>query len=417
MTGSSTHTFYIRLSNAGVALNPDLILPLSSTNLPYTSMRFRDQVELYWEVSIQKYEKEQYRLFIDIQDYEPEDVTSFFTQKPKSPVDYLEFSKIVWIELYPHLSFYKKSKFDHLLEAESDHQEILPQIVQRSDEWYHKKENREVQLTFSVPFERAKFVTGGVLVKHRVDTYEVEFLIENGFILREFELLKEYFAKALDKQKFFVSAKVHIENGQITNASATSTDIAQIDERILGAVKFLEAKSIHHTSPSEVDKELFTADDLYERDLVEESTKNGIELLEILIRDEHIRNRKQIQYLAGKLHLRQHKILFTAHPQFGFVFQLQGQAYMHFVWELLNSHATYIWSYDPQTTPHNLALRKLEFALSVIRTQGRQSYRFGMSDDVGISDLHFHVIRHDKASSSISDGFPLWRAQLHERLV
>jgi hypothetical protein len=88
-----------------------------------------------------------------------------------------------------------------------------------------------------------------------------------------------------------------------------------------------------------------------------------------------------------------------------------------FTQTLLNSHATYLWSYDMSTVSENLALRKLEYALSMIRKQGRQTYRLEMPEDLGSSDLIFHVIRHDHISSGIVDSFPVWRARLHERLV
>ncbi|HLF64977.1 MAG TPA: hypothetical protein VI603_14530 [Saprospiraceae bacterium] len=417
MTGGNAHTFYIRLSNEGIALNPDLILPLSRTNLPYTSMRFREKEELYWQVSIQQYKGEQGLLIIDVVDYIPEDVTSFYTQKPQSPIGVLEFSRIRWSELLPHLSSYKKAAFDHLLEPEAPAHQMTPPIVQRTEGWRYAQDNRQIQVTFHVPFHNATFVTGGVLVTHRVDSHDVELLIANGFILREFGLLKEYFAKALHKKQFTVTATIKIEEGKVIDASATSPDIAKIDERFLDAVRYLEAKSIQQMPPPDIAKEFFSAEEMYGREEQEENTQNGLRLLEIILRDEHIRNRQQIQYLAGKMHLHQHKILFTAHPQFGFVFQLMGQLHMHFVWELLNSHATYLWTYDPHTIPHNLALRKLEYVLSAIRTQGRQVYRFGIADDIGVSDLHFHVIRHDKVSSSVVDSFPVWRMRLHEILI
>jgi hypothetical protein len=140
-------------------------------------------------------------------------------------------------------------------------------------------------------------------------------------------------------------------------------------------------------------------------------------LLEIILRDDKIRNKQQIIYLAGKLHTATEKILFTSHPQFGFVFHVRGNDLMHFVWELLNSHATYVWSYDPKRTTSKLARRRLEYALSTIREEGRQSYRIEMPHAPGMDQLHFSVIRHDKIAVSTSAGFAIWRARLQERLV
>ena len=409
--------FFIRFSNEGIALSPEHVLTFSSTNLPYTSMQIHPHAEWYWYVSIRNYDKSTGRLQVHVDEYKPSDVRDFFTQTPKSIVNRLEFAELRWPALEQHLSSYRKAAFERLLLPEHDTGINAPKIVQRTSDWNHSMANREIQHAFSVPFQKAKFVTGGVLVTHKIDEYEVQLMIDNSFILKEFDLLKEYFSRALGKKQFHVNARIRIEEGKINEAIATSPEISRIDERMLDSVKYLEAKAIKHIAPPDANKELFTADEMYGYDAEEGPKGTGIELMEILLRDANIRNRKQIQYLAGKLHKQERKILFTAHPHFGFVFKIQGESLGHFVWELLNSHATYLWSYDTSTVSENLALRRLEYALSTIRKQGRQTYRLEMPGDSGSSDLIFHVIRHDHISSGIVDSFPVWRARLHERLV
>jgi hypothetical protein len=90
---------------------------------------------------------------------------------------------------------------------------------------------------------------------------------------------------------------------------------------------------------------------------------------------------------------------------------------IHLVWELLNSHATYLWSYDASATAHQMAIQKLEYVLGVIRQQGRQQYRMAIPTDLGAEGLLFQVIRHEKVSSTTTDSFPIWRHQLHQRLL
>ena len=67
-----------------------------------------------------------------------------------------------------------------------------------------------------------------------------------------------------------------------------------------------------------------------------------------LIESESPRNVKQLVYLSGKKHERTQKIRFTLNPLFGFIFFISGKNKNHICWELLNSHATYIWSFNKE---------------------------------------------------------------------
>jgi hypothetical protein len=268
-----------------------------------------------------------------------------------------------------------------------------------------------------MPFEKATFVTGGVLVTHKFRGAPIEMLVSNGYILKEFDLLKHYIARVLEQKRFRVVARITLSDSVVKDIEATSPDIDRINEEMFDAVRYLQAKSIRKNPPPDINKELYTAEELYHEEPGSAAQDNGLQLLDFILRDDQIRNKRQILYLAGKLHSVEEKILFTSHPQFGFVFIVPGKDMIHFVWELLNSHATYVWTFDPKHSTVKLAKRWLEYALSTIREQGRQTYRMEMSGEPGMDRLHFSIIRHDNITAAGSDGFAIWRARLHERLV
>jgi hypothetical protein len=415
MSDPGKHTFFIKLTPDGIGLNPDIVIPFTHTNLPSDGMRFRDDAELYWEVQIQHFSKESKTVVVGVSDYAPEDITLFFTQQPRTALNGIEFSQLDWNQLSPHLSSYRKAAFSGLIGDTDKIVQNRPPIEQRTLDRIHNASTGVLHVEFSVSFDKATFVTGGVLVLHKFRGQLIEILIPNGFILKEFDLLKHYITRLLGQKRFHVNARITLSDDDITDVNATSPEIDRINEEIFDAVRYLQAKSARKSPPPDVDRELFTSDELLKEE--SGSPDNGLRLLEIILRDDKIRNKQQIIYLAGKLHTATEKILFTSHPQFGFVFHVRGNDLMHFVWELLNSHATYVWSYDPKRTTSKLARRRLEYALSTIREEGRQSYRIEMPHAPGMDQLHFSVIRHDKIAVSTSAGFAIWRVRLQERLV
>ena len=89
----------------------------------------------------------------------------------------------------------------------------------------------------------------------------------------------------------------------------------------------------------------------------------------------------------------------------------------HFVWELLNSHATYVWSFDKDSEGTGILVRRVEDAINQVRNSGRESYKMAYRNRHLDHDLVFHVVRHDQAGSALVDGFVSWRHRLEQLLV
>ncbi|MEY3249546.1 MAG: hypothetical protein RL742_1589, partial [Bacteroidota bacterium] len=129
------------------------------------------------------------------------------------------------------------------------------------------------------------------------------------------------------------------------------------------------------------------------------------------------RNRQQLIYLSGAKQSKNEKIRFTLAPNFGFLFLVEGEQYNHFVWELLNSHATYIWSIGKTRQDLKLQYQRIEQAINTIRNSSRSAYKNAYRQQQTDQDLAFNYLQHQHAESALVDGFPKWKHQLNALLV
>ena len=278
--------------------------------------------------------------------------------------------------------------------------------------------------SFWVNFQDARFMPGYVSVfKTLKGTSEkIEFKIKNDHIIPEFDTIKFWFAKKLKSKKFRVSAKVTISNGKIIETIATSRHISQITEEMIESIKYQRTMAL--TSPPRIempDKSLFTAEDIFSRFEDEENGLNAFnqsedEILRLLLENSKIRNRQQLAYLAAKKQSESHKLRYTLHPQFGFLFLVEGKENNHFIWELLNSNATYIWSTDKNDSIE-MQYKSIEDLINKIRISGRDNYRRTFRQYTTGDGIVFHYIEHENIKSSLVDCFPKWKQRIDERLA
>ena len=81
--------------------------------------------------------------------------------------------------------------------------------------------------------------------------------------------------------------------------------------------------------------------------LVSESDNSlkGGEIIDTLLQEKtNLKNQKQLMYLSGAIQSGTDKIRFTLEPKFGFLFTFNKDGVNHYCWELLQSHASYIWT-------------------------------------------------------------------------
>lgn len=436
----------IKISGRCIFFSPEESLPLDQTTLDPEKMRFRPGREFYWLTEIVSYNPSGAGLLLRVIDYVTDDITGFQQQKVRHPIRFVSFESLDWMQLEPQLAFYQYNQILNILEEAGTFQtepdgkvrqqesEGFPAVgsvsvheayVPGEENLFPATDTRIIDEIFKYPFTDAVFDTGCVRVVKTFPWYAepVTITLENSSILPEFDLIKSFFHKVFDgRRKFTITASIELSGNAISRISAASPEIARIDETLIEGVKRAQVLQYIRKQPAVTDKSLFTADEFMSHYADDEEVGNALKqsemdiLLAAMGRQE-LRNRRQIEYLAGKLHSPEQKIRFTLKPNFGFVFFYEGETMNHFCWELLNSHATYLWSFGRAGETAAQQYRKVETIITSIRETGREQYKSSYHSLPSDPNMHFSIVTHRNANSGLIDGFPEWKHRLLERLV
>ncbi|WP_020536084.1 hypothetical protein [Lewinella cohaerens] len=430
-------TILLRVNNQGVYYNPTEGLAWASTNLPVGAFRFREHEPIYWRVSMCAYQKETQLLEVEVLDYEAAFMEGFEKQSPRQPISALQFRPLSPQAFKANLSYYDGLRLATIL-ANTEPEPPAPKAI-----WTKPREGWEIEmhrqptdpspppleklanihLHFQERIQDLSFSLGMIKGTHYVEEWgiTIDYEIVNDFIIPEFDYVKSYVAKALKQRRVSIEIKTTLADAIGKSVPARSPILQNIDERLLVLVRSQAVGRLLKKPKFEadVDKSLFTADEMYDQYTEDGSWGDalrspGEEILAQILSLKKVRNAKQLQFLAGKVHAPGEKLRFTLTPLFGFIFLAQGERQQHFIWELLNSHATYLWSFDPQELPAQQRFPELEKILNFIKIHGRQEYR----NNNHLSDhFAFRAINHRHAGSNFVDGFPRWRNLLLEQLV
>jgi hypothetical protein len=404
---TATKNIIIKLTNQAVWFNDEVFLALKNTNLPAGEFEFTQGRDIFWESEMLAFDRDSGALTIRIVNFRPAMIDDFLNQKPKAEVKQLIFKDLYWPALNADLSVYKKSSFVHLL---SDH--MPSQIADGKDSVLH--------IRAEIPFSKLRFGAGFVsfdykfLWKDEKETIK----IQNNHILPEFEYIKSYFARHFNNRNLSVLMVVTKSGKTINHIKATSPQIERIKDVAIDTIKFVRLDALKKPPKfiKEIDKSLFTPEDIFDpfdRSLLGTNNLTQKEILDHIMSWEGIRNKKHLEYLAGNLHDSSEKIMFTLTPKFGFVFTALGDKMVHYIWEMLNTNATYIWSFDPILCKKKDQLEKIEVVISFIRNHGRDAY---LRNHPAHEDVIFRRIMHQGAGSQLVDYFPRWRHSIMETI-
>lgn len=406
----------LRLTAEGVYYNPAACIPWEHTNFPpASSFGIMDQTETYWVFEQLSFDKKTSQLEISPIDYAPANRESFENQNPKFPIKSLVFRAIDWVELKKVLYKYAPDDFADITYV-SNKPDDAPRFggMEKYPGKAPDKRTGSHEVNFSISLKKVTFKYGYVEFEKSLPDLKLREVmrIENSFILPEFEFIKPYFFKVFGKKTIQVRGQIHItERGEITH-QLTSPEVRMIDEQFLAGIKKIMIEdAFKKPQIITVDKGLFTEDDflegLHDEKLGDTLSPSEQDILNTLIDAKGVRNRKQLEYLAGKIQTQTEKIRFTLNPNFGFLFFYQGERNTHYIWELINSHATYVWTFPgPKSMPGHL--QKVEEIINFIRVNGRTAY----VDNV---DEIFHKVIHRKGQ--MKDAFPRWRHELNALLT
>ena len=118
-------------------------------------------------------------------------------------------------------------------------------------------------------------------------------------------------------------------------------------------------------------------------------TKNDV--LNLLVEKGKIRNWRNLEYLSSDKQSENYKFKFTLHPAFDFLFLGESEKYHHFIWELRNSNATYLWSIEKSEEDIHSQYTRIEETIHTIKSlkmvQFKRDYKSGLIDH----DLTFYA--------------------------
>ncbi len=397
----------ILIDTRGIALTPGMHLAWSDTNLPPSAFTVHPRAAFPWKVLLKSYDRDRQHLVVLVTDYYPADAEAFAAQQLKQPVKSLEFELLDWYYLAGFLAAFKKAALQPFI---SDSQEVyLPD-----------QNERRYRYQLRVPFRDMRFIAGAVCFTAGLPALSepVEIEVANPHIVPEFEFIRSYFANALGTRKLEVRVDLTLCGDRIQHLSGHSKQIEEIDDKMVSTLK--NSRVLGLSKPPKVvvvDKHLFNADEIFDQYYDEPDPnlfhQNAHDIIRDLTAQGVVRNRKQLEYLAGRKQRSDQKILMTLAPHFGFMFITSGQQENHFIWELINSHATYVWSF-PGTKSFESPLKKVEQIIGMIREQGREQYKSYYQTDLAALPYRFNTVVHRHAGSGITDPFPGWKHRLEE---
>lgn len=443
----------IKVDNQAVQLCPELTIAIQQTNIPIEHCKFRSHVEIFWKVELIEYNTDSKCWKMKVIDYHANDINNFYRQKPTSEVVRIAFEPFDWLQFERNLSSYQKIKLLEVLDNHDTNHFFREETTENTRFTFYASDltnepsldnaqNAEIspneikqpertpiveihKIEFTVYFSDSYFMLGYVTFKKRIiETGEkVDFKIKNDLLLPEFDNIKSWFAKKLKTKKFTVNATISKIDGKISEATATSSQIALIDAEFIDSVKFQRTIALTNAPRvTEINKSLFSADEIFENLETENLEGNVFKqneqaIFSFLLDNYKTRNRKYLEYLAGSKQTENSTLRFTLHPHFGFLFCIEGKENNHFIWELLNSHATYMWSIDKSEKSIDMQYKRIEDSVNIIRESGRQKYKRAYRQNHHDNDLIFCIIEHEKISSKFIDGFVTWKHRLNERIT
>lgn len=426
----------IKIERGKVFLTKTNSIDFSHTNFHNKYLKFSSRFNIFWKVNV-IYDNHRSSITLDVINYNPKDYSKFETQIMKKPVKKIFFKKLNWEYLEPLLISYEPSTLKDII---FNFSQTLKSNLSKNDniefenienkipfitDLFDPKDTNEVKdkiwsehFSANIKFTDALFSDGGVYIeKFKTDrgkNINLELFIANSNIKSEFDKVKYYFYKTFKSKTFRLQGKLVFKNDELTSIEgAYSKEIESINNTIIDSVKDFQIAEIPEIK-TETNKKLYTFSEIVEL-LKRENPKSQIlinsekEIIDKLIGSENkSENHRQLMYLSGAMQDEKDKIKFTLHPTFGFLFSFTRKSKKVFCWELIKSHATYLWSIDNNISPEEQS-RSVESAINFIIKNGRNKYKRSLKKNTNESDLKFEIITHTQSNSTNNDRFINWK--------
>jgi hypothetical protein len=392
--------------------------------------KFKSHTEILWEVEIKKYDAKSKILFVKIINYQSNKIDSFKNQSKKNKdLKKIFFDYMLWDKLEPQFMYYKKSSFKEIVDHESfnksnnhiyhDNNTLRSIEIKDSD----SNLTSENQLSTIIEdfhtkiyFKDAVFLDGSVkfIFNKKELSEKIELEIHNSEIKKEFDFIKYHFQKVFKRKTFDVYGTKTSTILETKFENLTSPQIDTINSSIVEQIKLKQYRKITKITYKDNSKKLLDVNDIFNE--LSLNKKSGLfnesekDLIKFFLKDKTIRNKQQLVYLSGLKQSGSNNIKFSLNPHFGFLFAIKGICNIHYCWELLNSHATYLWSI-PISTENKFGI--IEKNIGLITEIGRRKYKENLNQEKfsfhnNISN--FKLIRHTNSKN----GFSEWKSTLNQ---
>lgn len=427
----SIKTLILKIENSRILFTPSLFVDIRNSNIPYNSLTFRTNREIYWEVEITNTINETKTLNVLVKDYNFTDKNRFERQFPDIPVERIIFEKFDWTKLDPLLIRYYQNRLKEIAynfpEIESGNTKssfsrqsyngVFPMQLSQA---ISNPRPKITDTEFWISFDNLKFEAGYISFMKKFEGISEPQLIKifNEHVLAEFENIKSWFARKLKIKKIKVYAKITF--GSIPEIEASSPHIDLITPDLIENISYARidqlTKELNGVSP---DKSVYSSDEMFEllRDENEEGNifkQTEEDILNYFIEKKEVRNKKQLAFLSDKKQSTNFKLRYTLHPFFGFLFFVEGSFKNHFVWEMLNSNATYVWSIDKAQADSQFD--KVDKIINSIRANGRKNYKRYYNNRTDVAEYVFYLVRHDDIATKEIEGYLKWENRIDELL-
>lgn len=414
-------TIVLRPTNERLYLTDELALPWSATNLGAGNFLLRMREPVYWEVEMTGYDRASGRLSVRIIDYTAA-AAKYRPERPaRAAVRAVEFATLDREQFCAQLTYYRAGELP--LSGTGPPREVVSEIPDPDDPSDgppasiagERPPARSYSLNFPVPVTEFTIGDGYAEGYYREWIGAIRYRIPNPHLRKEFHPIRAYFARSLRRKTVEVTAQLTFDaQGEPEIREAHSPQLARIDDRLL---EVLRARTLQDLlRAKETDRRLFTPEELLANYATDDPVRvllppPGAELLEEILRSQDVRNAAQLAHLAGRQEAGQ-KLRFVLSPRFGFLFFVRGEDMNHFLLELLDSHATYVWSLPRELGTLADHLERVTAEVQHLNAVGRSSYRRSHT-----FPYPFWTVRHESVGSEFVDGFPRWRARVEEGLI
>lgn len=437
-----------KMTYEGIFINSLERIAYANTNLPVHGFDFVG--DIYWKVAIETSENKTH-LKVEVLEYNAKNLSIFNAQKIQGEVPFIVFLPFQYEQFkqqvacrqsglmrslckdHPlgskrpiHLTHSisdKKKLYSTERIVDKEHLKKLAQNDQDNLAQLHAANqlSSTINISFKHKFSDCTIKDGLVEFSRNFNEAKDTLIISvfNEHLKKEYDLLKEYFSNRLGKKTFLVSISLEIKGSEILSFKALSTDIDKIDQAFIEEIRFRQIQSLKRIAIADEAKKLLSVDEvfLHSEQFSSNIFNNDInDIIKELTNGYSHRNSPQIVFLAESHNAANEKVYLTLKPLFGFVFYITGLSQHHFIWELLDSHATYVWSFSKASYTQRESFEVTELAINEIHHKGRNVYKAQFKANAG-PNFRFIPLDHELSENESSVVFETWKEKIESLIL